>query len=348
MEKTHLNASVHLKKRIFSWISQSHLDLFFDLVSKKTGYYLVYKTLSVNHLSENQWVFENEFKDTAIILQGPIPNDCTFLLNTLEHYLNTFPNVEIVISSWQESNSRKFLEKYSPLIDANKSRLHILLNEKPKNPGISNVNLQIASTLSALRFVENLGKTYVLKSRVDQILTNPLCISILRTKLLSSSLGENTDQKIVIGSRNTFLFRPYSFSDMLQFSSTQVLMNFWSTNLDQRSPLNFVPAQNSTPMEWSKQNMVEVYLVRNYLIKSGFEPRFDFLSHLNALTSFFAVVDSESLGFYWNKYTHNQSSWMRPGFPYPTYEVTEHNCDNPEIFYRNLEKFSSYCNFPWK
>lgn len=329
-------------------LSDQYIDSIFEGTLKKAGEFLVYKRMQTATTDQNQWVFLDDYSDIAIILQGPIPEDSSFLLSTIMHYLNLFPKIELVISSWKEESFATFMEKCQSLPKNHLKRMHFLENEKPKNHGIANVNLQITSTLSALLFTEGLGKKFALKSRVDQVLTNHLCLSILKEKHNTANSGDLENEKIVIGSRNTFLFRPFSYSDMLQFSTTKTLISFWSSPLDGRNKDQLSWSPNSTPMEWSQQNLAEVYLTRNYLTRCGFVPDYDFTVHLMALVNYFAVVDSERLGFYWNKYTHNQSSWTRSDFPYTTYEVTEQDCMTPNFFHRNSKKFATYCDKPWR
>lgn len=329
---------LYIKKRI---------EGVFDDLANNHGQYLTYRTMLTSQINDNQWIFAEDYSDVAIILQGPIPQKTNFLETVIRHYLNLYPNLVVIISSWQENNLSRFIETCAKLPAEQQGRLHFLQNEKPENPGIANVNLQIVSTFNALELASKLGKRFIIKSRVDQVLTNHLSISILREKFVHSMHEAPNLHKIVIGSRNTFLFRPYSFSDMLQFSDIETLISFWSVPLDDRTPQQLKVTTNSTPMAWSMQNLAEVYLVRNYLARVGYPPEFDFLSHLNALRQYFAVVDSESLGFYWNKYSHNQSSWARSDFPYPTYEISEHDYDHPEKFFKNSLAFSVYCHQPW-
>jgi hypothetical protein len=341
----HLTSRLMKSKNGYSFFDD--IDIEFNRLLKKRKVILQYKTIWTTQSDKNQWVYAQDFSDVAIILQGPITRDSSFLLRSVQHYLSLYPNLTIVVSSWRDSCFEDFINACEFLPIDQRRRLHFLSNEKPVNHGIANVNLQIVSTLNALKLIEQLGKRFTIKSRVDQVLSCHLSISILKQKFYDSSLRDTQKSKIVIGNRNTFLFRPYSFSDMLQFSETDTLIEFWDTPHDPRSAIEANVTLSKTPMQWSKQNFAEVYLVRNYLVRAGFQPLYSFHSHFQALLEYFAVIDSESIGFYWDKYTHNQSSWTRSDFPYTTYEISEFEYDNPEFIYRNMDRFEMICEQEW-
>ena len=323
------------------------LDQIFRKMNKKNKWRLQYIIFSKETDRIKKQVHLETFSDVVILLQGPIPDDVDQLLHTIRTYLDLYLNLEIVISTWSDKNLHNFLSVVSNLPEKYKESIHILGSDKPEYPGIANINLQIYSTRRGLDHIANMNKKYVLKSRTDQELLNCNAISILRYEWKKFNTKIYEKEKIVIASRNTFLFRPYSYSDMLQFGTIKTLSEFWDVPLDQRKQEGALGAVK-TPMEWSKQNLAEVYLVRHYLKKNDFNPHFNFLSHLEALSKYFIVVDSETLGFYWSKYSYNVGPWKQLGFPYPTYEISAYDWENISVIREQAEHLQIYCSMEWK
>lgn len=289
-----------------------------------------------------------DFRDFAIVVQGPIPKEPELLLNTIKIYLSYYPGVTIILSTWQGEYIQPISDFVGGLTLDEGNSVKVILNEKPLNYGIGNINLQVVSTRKALEFALSIKKVFAVKTRTDQVMLSPSALEIMHREYERSNMMGHEVDRILIGSRNTFLFRPYSYSDTLQFGKTATLLDFWGVELDARKPDEIDLQSNSTPMQWAKQNLCEVYLVREFLIKNGFIPTLDFETHLRALAKFFIVIDSAQIGVYWRKYTHHQNPWLRLGRWYPTYEVSAFDWKmlNSNIaIYRNLEP---YCFEKWE
>jgi len=289
-----------------------------------------------------------DFLDFVIIIQGPIPTEPEILLNTIKIYLSYYPGVTIILSTWQGEYIQPIFDYIDGLTFKNRNTVKIILNEKPLNPGIGNINLQVVSTRKALEYALSIEKVFALKTRTDQVILNPSALVIMHQEYEHASKTGRGVDRILIGSRNTFLFRPYSYSDTLQFAKIDLLLDFWGVELDTRKPDQIDLNSTSTPMQWAEQNLCEVYLVREFLIKKNFIPVLNFKTHLQALAEFFVVVDSGQIGVYWNKYTYHQNPWLRLGRWYSTYEVSAFDWKmlNSNIaIYLNLE---AYCFEKWE
>lgn len=93
-------------------------------------------------------------KNVTILLQGKV------LQPTLDFYINHYPNANVVISTWIDSDL-----DYSKLPDNYK----LVLSKLPPYAGFQNINYQIVSTLTGLKLVET---DYVIKIRGDEYFSN--------------------------------------------------------------------------------------------------------------------------------------------------------------------------------
>jgi hypothetical protein len=92
--------------------------------------------------------------NVTIILQGKVLQD------SLDFYIKNYPTANLIVSTWVGSdlNLSNLPESYN-----------VILSKMPKKRGDQNVNLQLVSTLNALRFVKT---DYVIKIRGDEYYSN--------------------------------------------------------------------------------------------------------------------------------------------------------------------------------
>jgi len=288
-----------------------------------------------------------DHSDTALIMQGQVRKSNKKIFWIIKNYLNNHKNLVIIISTWEGKDSYNAKKILSKLTNLENERVRIITNPLPDFAGIANVNLQIISTLEGLRMAHQLGKKFVVKTRTDQGLLKHDAVQILKSNWARFNKDKGSLERIVIGSRNTFLFRFFSFSDMLHFGSVKTLLAFWETALDQRREYDFPVTKPESAKDWSSMNLAEVYLVRNYLQREGIPNDLDFRTHLEALLKYFIVVDSESLGFTWTKYGYNKSPWLKNGFPYVKYEVSHSDWLNGEKLLENASDIEKYSEAKW-
>jgi hypothetical protein len=93
-------------------------------------------------------------KNVTILLQGKILQD------TIDFFVNHYPDQNIVISTWIGCN-----------LDFSKLRQshNVILTKLPKNGGHQNINYQLLSTTNGLKYVET---DYVIKIRGDEYYSN--------------------------------------------------------------------------------------------------------------------------------------------------------------------------------
>ena len=248
----------------------------------------------------------------SIIIQGEIIYKEDFTLNTIIMYLNNFDSCKIILSTWNISNIlRSKLDKLG---------VNILINEPPSNPGISNINLQICSTVNAILFAEQIGSHYILKTRSDQRINNSNTVDYLLSLLDCFPLNGNSKakQRLVGISLGTFKYRLYGLSDMLLFGSVNDMRSYWNVPYDPRLPTSENLAKRGKSWrEFSLWCACEVYLFTNYMHYLDLDTNYSMNSYLNTLGDYFIIVDAESIGLFWIKYTldldrYSQFNIIRP------------------------------------
>lgn len=262
---------------------------------EKIGFFITFNTrplhsANYNHKTEHVLVEKNKF---ALVLQGPVILDHDFTLETIKIYKKIFPNSIIILSTWDDIN-KKCLESIL------NEEIVVLLNKKPINSGVSNINFQIVSSLAGIKYAKEAGVEYVLKTRTDQRMYAPNVQNLLIGLVDSFPVFNNSVQvKRIVGvSLNTFKFRPYSLSDMNLFGYIDDMLLFWDVVLDDRKKAD----TNVNIGQWSKLRLCEVYLVSNFLEKIGHKLSWTLGDYWEVLANNFCVIDQSSLDLYWYKY----------------------------------------------
>ena len=262
--------------------------------------------------------YPNPFNaDIAIVIQGPIVIENQTTLRIVNFYQEKYPDSVVVISTWA-TTPPEHLQPFLQL--SNQENIKIILNKDPDNPGVFNINRQIVSTLNGLKAV--VDKTYAIKTRTDQVLTDPrlMCNLEMLHKIYSESAER--DGKIIVSSLNTFAFRLYGASDMFQFGLTRDLINYWEQPLDMRPTENLAEISENLHLE-AKKRVAEVYLNTNYFkFITGKVPVYTFEESLNFIANRFVVADADSLGHRWLKNTNLIDRWREPKFPNKFYELS--------------------------
>ena len=128
-ENLEINKNVHGKKIVKINNNQNNNDIFLSYSFRPKFEKDTFKDLKFLNNSEN----------TAIIIQGPIKNYETFVIETIKIYSKIFPDALIVLSTWKDEVNESFLNNIK-----NFRKFHIIQNIKPITK--YNVNLQILST----------------------------------------------------------------------------------------------------------------------------------------------------------------------------------------------------------
>lgn len=263
--------------------------------------------------------FQNPYgANLAILVQGPIVSENSTTLRIIQHYLNRFPEVCVVVSTWENTETAD-LAPFAKLV--NQGKIRLVLNSDPDKPGILNINRQIISTRNGLNAIVQ-DFEYAIKTRTDQVFVSSRFLDYLHTLLSRYSDDSSNGSRIVISSLNTFALRLYGASDMFQFGKTKDLIDYWNQPMDLRDINELSKASHNLEAE-ARKRVVEVYLNTNYFIqKMKKEPSYELSESLRFMAEYFIVADAHSLGQKWLKYTNLTDRWGAGKFPSKSYEMT--------------------------
>ncbi len=294
------------------------IEHLFDLYRSKAGNYPIYGIYSFSPIKDfppnYKNDFFNEYEDIGIILQGPIKHERSFTYKTVLLYLTNFDGCQIVLSTWEDED----LSLFQGLAQSNEN-FHLVLSKKPKNEGMSHINLQINSAISGIKKIEQLGLTYSLKSRTDQCMFDPFAL----IKLKDSFLKLNSSEKLIFLSLGTFLFRPYSPSDFFQFGLTSFVKKYWDIPDDIRATSEQPDMTGWSLRDFSMFEVCEVYPAVNFLRKQGETLDFTLANSILMFKKYFCVIDPDRLGLVWDKYTYKKDRFSQNKFENPYQELNE-------------------------
>lgn len=244
--------------------------------------------------------------DTAIILQGPVKYENNFTLLTAIRYKKIYPNVKVIVSTW-ENESDRFCD------ECEKNGIICLRNKLPENK--INTNYQIFSSLCGVRFVEENNEIkYVLKTRTDQRIYNENFIENLKAMLDEYPIHGNhyhmNDRMIFLNAEGS-TYKYYHISDMFVFGNKLDLLKMYSipftdisSNLpvddDTKNKIMFIKRYEHMP-EYDIYSFYNKFPDYDDFIKA----RYTIVSELYIIHSFWKLCMSEE-GF---KYSRKGELW---------------------------------------
>ena len=244
-----------------------------------------------------------DYSDYAIIVQGPIVTKFNFTLNTILLYLKLYPKVNLVLSTWENSNSND-LKKFHRL------PIKICLNKYPSHSGILNLNFQLISTQSALNNL-NPSVKYCLKSRSDTRVFSKNALLDMKNLLEIFPTKVHNVQKRIIGiDINTSKYIPFNFSDLIQFGDVNDMKIYWNCplskfNITLKDYLSFV----HTLKDYYFNPNPEITLCKNYLDRIGQSHNNTLENYYEQLRKVFLIIDKEMINLYWHKYSIDEFNW---------------------------------------
>ena len=278
----------------------------------------------------------NSFKDQiAIVMQGPIITKDNFTFETLSLYRKRYPNVLIILSTWDDYSDQE-LKMFSEV------GVKVLKNNKPKHFGFSNINLQIESSKAGIKYAKDKNVIYCLKTRTDQrIYRHDFILYFLSLiQLFKIDNHSIVNNRLISVSLNTYKYRLYGITDMLMFGHIDNMLLYWDVEFDYRKSesINF----GSNILEWSKARTCEVYLCTEYLIKIGHNPLYTLNDSWYVYSKYFCVVDRSSIDIFWLKYNrfnekrryNNKSRALDEEFTFSDWI----NCFNNLIMYKSEDE----------
>lgn len=239
----------------------------------------------------------------CIIVQGNLMYEDDFTFETIKLYRKLYPSSTIVLSTWDD-------EDESMITRIKLLGCHVIQSSKPNLPGHGNLNFQIYSTNAGIKYAEKIGAQYVLKTRTDQRICAPQSLTFLLNTLKNYPISLKRDDigRLVVMSNGCFSNRLYNVTDMLLFGKLSDIRNYFSAPYDNRYKVDY---SQENQIEYSKNRPGEIYLSTHYIERLGFELQWTKSDSEFYFRELFVVVDSESLDFFWPKYTDHEYRWRR-------------------------------------
>jgi hypothetical protein len=266
----------------------------------------------------------------AIVIQGPNIFDDEFTIETIKLYRHNFPDAILILSTW--SVSADMIEELK------KHDVHVVQNQRPTNPGISNINLQIITSGAGVVAARELGAQFVLKTRTDQRIYHPSLEAYLFNILKHYPLLPDVpgQMKRLVGiSLGTFKYRLYGVSDMFLYGHIDDMVRYWNIPLDARidSTEKRDNAGDNTWRTFSAWRICEVYLCTEFLKSIGRDITFTLADSFQVFRDHFVVIDQAAIKLYWHKYTLNADRYAGLGFFDPELSFNDwlvlyHSIDN--------------------
>jgi len=238
----------------------------------------------------------------AVVLQGPLVIKNDFTLETVRIYKKTFPNAPLIVSTWSDAPA-------DTIAALRAEGAEVVLSELPPYRGFGNSNYQIASSVAGLRKAEELGTTYVFKTRTDQRMyatdIYPFLYELIQSFPLAN-LG-TLQKRIVALGYSTIKYRPYSLNDMFFFGTLSDIKLYWDIPYDMRE----VPGKIQTIGEWQQHKGAEGYFLGTFLKNIGHDIQNTLEDFWGVLGNYFILIDPSDIDWYWFKYTRYQEYHYR-------------------------------------
>ena len=232
----------------------------------------------------------------AIIIQGPIKEKFIFLKNTLNIYKKIFKNSIIIISTWENEDKNLI----NSLKDEN---IFILFSNEPQNKTLFNIDHQIISTNKALKFAQEKGIKYSLKTRADiRIHKNNLetfLISLIKT--FPAKKNGLINSRIIVPSLITFKYRLYSLSDIVLFGETADLLKYFK-NESFKDGLKMFGLDETNLIKDFTPVVAEIFLCSRLVKNINGQVFWSLDDWWNSLRDYFCIIDNSALDLFWYKY----------------------------------------------
>ena len=267
------------------------LKLLSVIFYRLTGKILTHKIYS-NNISNS---FDVKDK-VGIIIQGNVSEDKTFLLQTIHNYRKLYPKVQIVISTWVDSD-KEIIREIKEITD-----VKVILNDYPKFYGIKNINLQILSTVNALNYLKDNNCKYALKTRADQRIfqyDNNYLEKFIEIILSKSNDYGSIKSKLIYSTMNSFRNRYYSISDMFIFGYIEDLLVYWDCDLDLKKIQDIKVEKDNH--YFMRQGTAEGYLLLEFMDRIKYIPKWNNECSDFFIQKYFQPIDYEYLEQFWHK-----------------------------------------------
>lgn len=282
------NKNVHGKK-----IIKKETGILIDLSIKNFVSHTIRPKNNENIEIENEQ-YNND--STAIIIQGSIYGIKNFVIETIKLYKKLFCKTTIILSIWKDEIDSNFLSICKEL------QIEIIINKKVKT--LFNTNLQLISTSSALDLAKKLNKKFTLKTRTDCRIYKKNSIQQMKNLLKIFPLDVKFNflkNRIISCSIDTRKYRVYGLSDILMFSLTDNLINYFK-NEDFEQSLDRLNMGKHPVLINETIVINEIFLCARYLMNNNIKIDWSLEDWWNKCRDIFCVIDAKAIDFFWYKY----------------------------------------------
>ena len=240
--------------------------------------------------------FNNDDNDTSIIIQGGLKGINSFVEESLNIYLTLFKNSNIILSTWNDEISDKFINKF-------KDKIHIIKNNKPINFS-HNLDLQIISTANGIKKANELGSKYCLKTRTDCRIYEGKSIKLCKNLIKAFPINEkykNLNSRIISCAVDTRKYRVYGLSDILMFGETKNMSKYFLKEEYERS-LKIYDFGSYPCIIKDTAVINEIFLCARFLKNLGCEMNWTLEDWWKKCSEIFCIIDPSYVDFFWYKY----------------------------------------------
>lgn len=198
-----------------------------DINSASTDKFWLYQGISISNEFTSCNTILPDYPSTALIIQGPIL-DIAFSLKQFNFYDTYYPLSPKIIVTYENTEA----SIASTLIEYVDNATNFFLHFLSAPPHIDS-NLQILSTSYGLYKAKAMGCLYALKTRSDMLFARSELLFTLHTHLNAFRCFTplSMHSKIIVGSSNSFMARPYCLSDFFSFGHIDDMINMWNLGL---------------------------------------------------------------------------------------------------------------------
>ncbi len=185
----------------------------------------------VRHLwqsSARRFLPKYDDSDVAIVMQGPIKYEDNFTLETLLRYRKIYPNVSIIVSTWEGEVTEEF-RLLAELCD-----IDIVENSKPSTGGPWNIKFQLKSSIGGINKAAEKESKYVMKTRTDQVFLHPDFLIYMKNvvRTFPASCDSMSERIVFLGAHNSMCTYPFRITDFMTFGRLEDIRNFYSATGD--------------------------------------------------------------------------------------------------------------------
>jgi hypothetical protein len=241
----------------------------------------------------------------GIVMQGPLIRENNFTVNTIKRYMNYSDNLSIIVSTWDD-------EDRAELDQIRAAGAVVVTSKKPEFAGNFNINYQLVSTLAGIKKAVEFDCKYICKTRTDQRIYGETAFAFMMCLLKHYPAAAGGQRQRLIGLSTEYgsMYKPYYISDFLYFGQTEDIYKLFDIPLDER---NIVRRKNSCQRAVEDELIPEVYILREYLKKTGAEYGVSVKDYWLFLRDRMILIDKSIIGLYWPKYESRYCEHMRNG-----------------------------------